>query len=53
MSYYLGSFRPEFEKAIAIFEISNLAFAKMQSFILKNTYPWAHIVLLEYFSTRI
>ena len=33
---FLGTFRPEYEKAIVIFEISTFEFAKMSSFMLKK-----------------
>ena len=33
---YLGTIWPEFEKTIAIFEISAFDFAKMESFMLKR-----------------
>ena len=33
---YFGSFRPQFEEAIVIFEISTFEFVKMQSFMLKE-----------------
>ena len=51
---YLDTFRPRFEKAIVIFEISNFEFVKMQSFMLnkKNKFG-TKITLCGYFLTRI
>ena len=34
--FYFSNFRPEFEKAITIFEISSFKFVKIKSFMLKK-----------------
>ena len=52
--FYFGTFRPEFEIFIAIFEISFFDFVKMQSFILtkKNKFG-TKIVLFGFYWTAI
>ena len=52
---YLGTFRPKFEKIIAIFEIKNFVFVKILSFLLNKKklnlgpkLPYLGIVGLEF-----
>ena len=46
-THYLGAFKLEFEKTIAIFEISTIEIFKMQSFVQKeNSQIWVQKCLI-------
>ena len=50
---HLGTFRPEFEETIVIFEISTFKFGKLQSFILQREKNGTKNALFRSFRTGI